>query len=304
MCIRDSLYVKRTALDSVTSGIGIGFFYDVRGSSSTNLSEIRNLVLDGELMSITGVRTVGALAASMVNARAANIEISGSVSALSDRLGCSVGGMSGAVRGIIVSRASFQGEVSTDCAPFSSFTGGLIGYAESSLQLSEVNVSAEVVADQSIGLTSTGGVVGSFNKSGNGSFFREVHFAGSVKGGREVGGLAGNAGSILISLSSASGTIDGAGGSVGGLAGALGGSVFKSFFSGQVRAGSTPAGGLFGCLVGDIFGSFVAGSVEAVGLDSGVLEGLEDWLETLFSVVLTTALPQLRHLVKLTRVDL
>jgi len=259
-----NLYIDRDATDSETSGTNIGLFGAVgQGGAET---EIRNLVLDGPLMSITGVSNVGAL----------------------------VGKLGGDTGDVSVDAIAVQGGA---LLAGNNSVGGIAGRAVTSLGSTLVlrNVSADVQLE--VELRYGGGLIGYLHGAGGVMEISDSVALGSLtvqSALAEAGHAGGAVGRILVDNASsvvrlkkleAGLAVDAPNGSaVGGLLGSVSGAVGEVNAVGLVARGDVTGlhrvGGLLGngelrTAIGlDLTGVLAAGAVSGSGNYVGGLVGL------------------------------
>lgn len=240
---------------------------------------LRNVVLEGASMSVTGKQYVGGLSGfvsiqSSGDAKAFAAEhcrVAGKVSGYR-----SVGGLFGHVEGGGVGTTlTLEGNVSSTAVTGEyMLAGGLVGW------LFIMNGPTVTIVDNSAtgavaAPSSTGGMFGSYSGGANAAVLKDNFTTGSVTGGAASGGLIGSlsvAGSMDVENCFASGNIEAFGGESGGLLGnvEVGGrlSIKSSHASGDV-AGDARSGGLIGVISGrwsdagntDIQASYATGAV-------------------------------------------
>ena len=111
-----NLYINRTVSDAETGGIMIGLFGYVYGR--VNTITLNNIVLDGNLMSVTGNDSTGGLAGAVANATINNITITGTISGTTN---------TGGVLGAILADVSIKNCTTNGTINGIDNTGGLIG---------------------------------------------------------------------------------------------------------------------------------------------------------------------------------
>ena len=141
--------------------------------SSVSDSTLRNLVMIGELTSISGRSAVGILAGNVFNSEISNVYVSGEVSAIS-----SIGGLAGKVDESHISNVHVSGRVSGG-----TWLGGLAGNFDES-HISNIFSSVEVKGESRVG-----GMIGSVSRN---SVTSQTLAVGPVHGDNWVGGLFGN----------------------------------------------------------------------------------------------------------------
>lgn len=209
--------------------------------------EISDLILDGELMSVTGGGSdVGALAGTVRAAAISNVSVTGTVNGMGNR----VGGLAGSTVDVTITDGHFTGQVSggqTGQGENSGSTGGLVG------SINNTSIGNSSSNGAVTGMDFTGGLVGSTNVKvfanvvPEPSVISSSHSGASVIGNNLTGGLVGGAdGNSVIEDSYATGSVIGAdatGGLVGSVNFGLAGvqddavsSIDNSFATGSVRA--------------------------------------------------------------------
>ncbi|MFO0439789.1 MAG: filamentous hemagglutinin N-terminal domain-containing protein [Betaproteobacteria bacterium] len=179
--------------------------------------------------------------------------------------GSRVGGLAG--RADVISNSHASGAVSGS-GSFTFYVGGLVGYANGSINISYASGTVTGSGDY------VGGLVGSTNSS---TLISNSYASGAVSGsGNSVGGLVGRAFNA-ISNSYASGTVTGSGSFtryVGGLVGEARGPISNSYASGAV-SGAGSVGGLLGTgtASASISNSYATGTVTGSLNDVGGLVG-------------------------------
>lgn len=195
-----NLYIKRDAGDTETSyGTDIGLFGYVGNS------EIRNLVLDGDLMSVEGYKDSGALAGYANNSSISNCHATGAVAG-QDQTGGLLGyGISSSITDSSAD-VSVTGSLNNGGLAAYLFTcnvtnskasgpvsgrgrnsGGLIGKASGNSSISHCSASGSVTVLYGDG--NTGGLLGHILK---GSTISDSYATGAIKGRNYTGGLVGN----------------------------------------------------------------------------------------------------------------
>lgn len=176
-----NLFIERGSSDAETGGEYIGLFGSVR------YTEIRNLVMDGDLMDVTGDRFTGGIAGrSVTSATVSNVTTSGTVT--------STGELTGGLMGASI-ESTISDSHATGVITGVEGTGGLVGRAVLT-SIIDSSVSATVTGDQY-----TGGLVGLRSGYSDAPILRS-HMSGTVMGNDYTGGLAGlsdGGGAILYS---------------------------------------------------------------------------------------------------------
>jgi hypothetical protein len=191
---------------------------------------------------VQGQRYIGGLVGSTGSSTISNSSASGIVTGLNGGEG-NIGGLVGGGSGAIINSTS---SVAVTGYEGTSNIGGLIGYADVSVQITDSSSSGTVT-----GTSNVGGVAGQIA----GSFISNSSSSAAVSGVNNVGGLVGNAigGSYF-------GTARGIPSPENGDPGFLPAEIEDSHSTGAVNGG-THAGGLVGRLEGDVTSSYSIGTV-------------------------------------------
>ncbi|WP_187265440.1 GLUG motif-containing protein [Reinekea thalattae] len=140
-----NLYINRSSADTETSGLNIGLFGYTDGSTST--SEILNIGLAGELMSVTGDQNTGGLVGYATEF--SSITVSYATGAVTSSR--SAGGLVGKSEKISITASYATGAVTVS----SFYAGGLVGLAST-----DSSITASYAIGAVTGSDYTGGLVG------------------------------------------------------------------------------------------------------------------------------------------------
>ncbi len=263
-----NLYIKRDATDTETSGVDIGLFgYVGQGGAET---EIRNLVFDGDLTSITGAENVGVLMGRLGGATGDvsvdSITVAGGAKVAGDN---SVGGIAGRAVAPLGSTLLLNG-VSADVQLIVElrYGGGLIGY-----------------------LAGTGGAMEITDSMSLGSLEVKSDDATAGHAGGAIGRILVNDASSVIGLRTLEADVAVSapnGNAVGGLLGSVAGAVGEVNAVGLVARGDVTGRAQVGGLLGD-------GALRtAIGLDltavlaAGTVSGSGDYVGGLVGLMYDT----------------
>lgn len=182
-----NLFIDRPVID----GVEVGLFGAVMGDPSQPV-EIRNIVLGGDLMDVTGGTSAGGLVGFAVgNVTISNVSVGGNVVG-----NTGTGGLVGAaLAGVTIIGSNVTGDVTGVLN-----TGGLVGFTIDSI-ISESSASGNVTGD----IIATGGLVG----SAQGAAISDTFATGSVSGEAGVGGLIGLAAASNVSFSFSANSVNG-----------------------------------------------------------------------------------------------
>lgn len=218
-----NLFVARDTSDLETAGSRIGLFGQVSGSDSAPIT-IQNVILDGDLMSLTGEESVGGLVGLASRVDINDSAASGSVTGVQ-----TVGGLVGNASSVAITNSSAASVVTGETA-----VGGLVGFAPSGAILNS-SATGAVMGDELVG-----GLVGFANST----VITDSSATGAVTGDFSIGGLVGNA-SGTITNSFATGTVTGAE-TVGGLVGFASSADISFSFAANNVSGAVSAGAFVG----------------------------------------------------------
>ncbi|TXR53809.1 GLUG motif-containing protein [Reinekea thalattae] len=167
-----NLYINRPSADTETSGLNIGLFGYIDGSTST--AELRNIGLVGELMSVTGYENTGGLVGYASDSSITASYTTGAVTGDTN-----TGGLVG-----YASDSSITASYTTGAVTGDTNTGGLVGYATNDSSITKSYATSTVTGSGRY----TGGLVGHLRSS---SSITASYASGAVTGQHDIGGLVG-----------------------------------------------------------------------------------------------------------------